>query len=116
MPAIPVHHTKTSTGPFDGPADERRLPNTESALRGYNAWVDPKGDPTAKSSYKFGHHDVAADGSVGPANLRGCSVGIAELNGARAGRPNIPDADRRGVWAHLAAHLTDAGKKPPPLT
>jgi hypothetical protein len=40
-----------------------------------------------------------------------CSTGIGVLNGARTGT-TIPDADRKGVWAHLAAHLEDAGVKP----
>jgi hypothetical protein len=117
MPGIPIHHTATSDGPFTGPADEKRLPNKASALRGYNAWfAGGDADPTAKSSYKFGHHDVDSDGKVGAANLRGCSIGIAELHGARTGkRPNIPDADRRAVYDHLAAHLRDAKHTPPPF-
>lgn len=113
--ALPIHHTAVDNGPWDGPAAAARVKNGDAAaLRMFSAWVDPKGDPKAKSSYKFGHHDVAADGTVGAANLTACSAGIAVLNGGRGGT-KIPDSDRRGVYAHLAAHLADGKKKPPPL-
>lgn len=39
-----------------------------------------------------------------------CSTGLAILNGASTGT-TIPDADKHGVWNHLAAHLKDAGVK-----
>lgn len=113
--AIPVHHTPTASDAWDGPANEARIHNGDAAaLRMFSAWVDPAGDPANKSSYKFGHHDVSADGTVGAANLTACSAGIAVLNGGRGGA-KIPDSDRQGVHAHLAAHLKDGGKNPPPL-
>lgn len=114
--AIPVHHTATSEDSFDGPGSEARIPNDagKATLRRMYAWVDPDKDPDTKAAYKFGHHDVNGQGEVGAANLRGCSTGIAELNGGRGGA-NIPDGDREGVHAHLAAHLKDGQKEPPPL-
>jgi hypothetical protein len=39
-------------------------------------------------------------------------MGIARLNDAKGG---IPDADRKGVYEHLAAHLRDADAEPPEL-
>ncbi len=116
MPAIPVHHTPTSTGAWDGPANEARLRNDEVAAyyRKAFAWVDPDKDPDTKAAYKFIHHEVAADGTVGPANVRACQTGIGVLNGGRGGA-DIPSGDRRGVYNHLAAHLRDADVEPAPL-
>ncbi|HEY6013426.1 MAG TPA: HK97 family phage prohead protease, partial [Candidatus Limnocylindrales bacterium] len=89
-----------------------------SALRASHAWVDPNGDPAVKASYKFIHHMVMMDGSVGAANTIGCSTGIGYLNHppGTTGRPNIPAGDRAGVYAHLAAHIKDADMEPPELT
>lgn len=112
--AIGPHSTGTSTGSWDGPANERRLPNSAAALRRAHAWMEPGGDPEAKSTWKFGHHEVSGSGSVGAANLTACSTGIAVLNGGRSGT-TIPDGDRRGVWSHLARHLRDGSREPPPL-
>lgn len=79
------------------------------ALRKAHAWVDPNGNPESAGSYAFEHHK--ADGSV---DLRACLVGIAHLNGAK-GAPVIPDADRKGVYDHLAGHLADADFRAPDL-
>lgn len=68
-----------------------------------------------KNHAKFIHHEVAADGTVGPANLTACSTGIGVLNGGRSGT-TIPTSDRSGVHAHLAGHLQDAGREAPPLS
>jgi signal peptide peptidase SppA len=112
--AIGRHKTATSAGSWDGPANEKRLPNERGPLRSSHAWVEDDGDPDAKASYKFIHHEVGADGDVGAANLTACSSGIAVLNGGRGGA-DIPASDRGGVHAHLAGHLTDGGKEAPPL-
>lgn len=108
--ALPAHASATVDEPWDGAAVVTSLPREEAALRAVHAWVDPEGDPDAKSSYKFPHH--AEPGA--PANVRACLAGIASLNGARGG-PGIPDRDRPGVWRHLARHLEDAGIEPPEL-
>ena len=115
--AIPRHETATDDGAWDGPANEARLPSgdgAESALRRAHAWVDAEGDPNAKASYRFIHHEVAEDGTVGAANTTACSTGIGVLNGGRGGT-TIPADDRQGVYEHLAGHLRDAGQEPPPL-
>jgi HK97 family phage prohead protease len=116
MGAIGVHHTPTSTGGWDGPANEARLKLDQDAAyykKAY-AWQDPDGDPALKGTYKFIHHEVSGDGTPGAANLRGCSTGIGVLNGGRGGT-TIPDTDRPGVWRHLAAHLRDGDMEPPEL-
>ena len=111
---IARHKTATSDDAWDGPANEARLPSASGPLRASHAWVDSGGDPDAKASYRFGHHFVGEDGSVGAASTVASSSGIAVLNGGRGGT-TIPAGDKPGVHAHLAGHLTDAGREAPPL-
>ena len=113
MAAIAVHHTATSTKAWDGPGNKAALKLGQDFAfysRAF-AWRDPKGDETKKVSYKFIHHDVDGNGNPDAANIKGCQSGIGVLNGAMGGS-NIPDADRKGVWRHLAAHLKDAKLEP----
>lgn len=114
--AVGVHHTATNTGAWDGGAHESRfsqdlLPGAGPALY---AWKDPDKDPATQQAWKFIHHFVGANGRPGAASTRACIAGIAVLNGGRGGA-NIPDADRQGVYRHLAAHLRDANIEPPEL-
>lgn len=114
--AVSSHSTDTVDSSWDGPANEARVRSGEgtSYYRRIYAWQDTEGDPEVKSSWRFIHHMVAGDGTPGAANVRACITGIAVLNGARGGT-TIPDADRRGVWNHLAKHLRDADVEPPEL-
>ncbi len=116
MPAISVHRTPVSDASWDGPANERRLRLDQPAsyYRRAYAWQDPDGNERTKAAYRFIHHFVAEGGNIGAASLVACRTGIAVLNGARGGT-TIPDADRRGVWEHLAQHIRDAGEEPPEL-
>jgi hypothetical protein len=114
--AIPSHTTATSDAAWDGPANETRVRSGENAAyyRKIYAWQDAEGDPTVKSSWRFIHHQVASGGEPGAANIRACQSAIGVLNGGRGGT-TIPDADRQGVWNHLAKHLRDADLEPPEL-
>jgi 2'-5' RNA ligase len=114
--AVPVHHGPTTDGPWDGPAAEARAKSGEdvSYYEEIYAWNDPEGDPKTKDAWKFIHHEVSEDGTPGAANLKACSTGIGVLNGGRGGT-TIPDADYKGVYEHLAAHLADADKEAPAL-
>lgn len=116
MPGIKVHHTDTSEVAWDAGQNVARLRSGEDEAYYHlmYAWQDPDGDPTTKAAYKFPHHLVSADGEPGAAVVRGCQAGIAVLNGSMGGA-DIPDGDRRGVWAHLAAHLEDAEVEPAEL-
>lgn len=117
MPAIRYMKTAVDTeGSWDGPANETRIPSDakEAQLRKFYAWADPSKDPDTKAAYKFGHHNVDANGKIGAANMKACSSGIAVLNGGRGGA-KIPDADRQGVYNHLAAHMRDAKADVPAL-
>jgi hypothetical protein len=117
--AVSTHSTATSTGSWDGPANEKRLPSplpVEKARAAY-AWIDDDSitdGQVTKEHARFLHHEVSADGSVGAANLTACSTGIGVLNGGRGGTIIPPDG-KRGVYDHLAAHLRDADREPPPL-
>lgn len=115
MPAIPPHHTATSDTAWDGPAAKANLNNdgTQAYYESAYAWRGDD-DPTTKADYKFIHHDVDSDGKVGAANVKACQSAIGVLNGGMGGT-KIPDADKKGVHAHLAAHLKDAGVDVPDL-
>ncbi|MEV4180192.1 HK97 family phage prohead protease [Streptosporangium canum] len=104
------HDTEVTSRSWDGAKTISSLTDDArpSELRTVYAWVDADGDPEAKSSYRFAHHH----GVGGPANVRACLMGIARLNDAKGG---IPDADRKGVYEHLAAHLRDADVEVPGL-
>lgn len=115
--AIASHKTGTSDANFDGPAQVTNL-STDAGAATYRkafAWSDPNADPDTKADYRFIHHFVSAAGDVGDASTAGCSAGIAVLNGGR-GATTIPEGDKQGVWDHLASHLRDAGRTPPPLS
>jgi hypothetical protein len=104
--AIGSHSTETVGGSWDAGAQERAY--TPPYARFY-AWREAGGDAEAKSTFKFPHHMA----SSGAANTTGCSAGIAVLNGGRGGA-DIGD-DRQGVYNHLAKHIRDADREPPPL-
>jgi HK97 family phage prohead protease len=93
---------------WNGPAEVARAESSESELRMMHAWVDPDGDPDAKSSYKLPHHTTS-----GEVVFRGVVAAMGALLGARGG-VDIPDADRRGVYDHLAEHYADFDEEPPP--
>lgn len=114
--AIASHSTATTDAAWDGPANEANLKADGDAAyyRTAYAWADPEGDPETKAGYRFIHHTVSGDGTVGAADTIACVTGIGVLNGARGGT-TIPDADRQGVYNHLARHLRDAGAEPPEL-
>jgi hypothetical protein len=104
------HECETTSRSWDGAKTLAGLAEDlrPSELRTVFAWVDPGADQELKSSYKMAHHH----GVGGPANVRACLMGIARLNDGKSG---IPDADRKAVYDHLAAHLRDADIDPPEL-
>ncbi|MEM4234905.1 MAG: HK97 family phage prohead protease [Candidatus Methanomethylicaceae archaeon] len=102
MGAIKPHSTKVDTeSSWDGPGVVADAPNDAEVLRYMHAWVDDNGDPDAKSSYKFPHHQPKI----------GAPAVIAAVNNAlaRLSQADIPDADRDGVERHLRKHRDDAG-------
>lgn len=110
--AIRPHKSDTTAGDWDAGTVVAGIPDYApvSDLRSVFGWVESGSDPEARVSYRFPHH-TKADGA---ANIRACVAGIAALNGARSAPP-IPNSDRAGVYAHLAAHIRDADREPPEL-
>ncbi len=113
---IRSHSTEVSNRSWSGSKTESKLSGDAGArvLRRAYAWADTDADPDTKSAYKFIHHEVNAKGEVGAANVRACRTGIGVLNGGRGGA-DIPASDRKGVYNHLARHMSDADEDPPEL-
>lgn len=114
---LPRHSTEIDMdSAWDNGENERRVksPATKSYFSKIYAWVDNGADDTRKSSYRFIHHMVAADGTPGPANMRALSAAIGALNGSRRGTV-LDDAGRRAVYSHISAHYEDADRTAPPL-
>lgn len=117
--AVAPHDTPISeAADWDGAANEARLPSPMPVATGREvyAWIDDSmvdGDEMPKGAGRFPHHEVGEDGVPGAANVVACSAGIAALNGARGG---TTVDDRAEVYEHLAGHLRDADREPPPLT
>jgi len=101
LAATAPHSTATTDKPWDAGRARRGYGNDAAKLRAAHAWRDPSGDPTAKASYKFPHHEG------GSANLGAVRNGLARLSSA-----DIPASDKAGVRAHLAKHLRDGGGEP----
>lgn len=117
--AIGTHSTATDEGAWDGPANEKRVKSGQNAAyyAAIYAWRDPEGDPTQKSSYRFIHHEVDAEGTPGAANMKACVSAIGVLNGGRGvDYESQPwSGDRQGIYRHLAKHLRDGDMEPPAL-
>lgn len=115
--ALPSHSTDVDmTSSWDNGANKKQVesPSTKSYFSKIFAYLDNGADDTVKSSYRYIHHEVSADGTPGAANMRALAAGMAALNGARLGTV-IDEAGRKGVHAHLASHYEDAGRNAPPL-
>lgn len=114
---VEAHATETSDDAWDVGTHFNKLPEfipLEVAREAF-AWTELT-DATAlsHSACQFLHHEIDADGTVGPANVTACASAIGVLNGGRGGA-TIPAADRFAVYDHLAAHLRDAEREPPEL-
>ena len=73
------------------------------------AWYD-RGDSENFGSYMLPHHDII-NGQLSVV-WRGVAAAMQALLGARGG-VDIPDADRRGTYNHLARHYAQWEKTPP---
>lgn len=73
------------------------------------AWYNSE-DPENFGSYKLPHHDVV-DGRLCVV-WRGVAAAMAALMGARGG-VDIPAADKRSVYIHLARHYGQFSREPP---
>ncbi len=123
LKAAAVPYEETPKAPMDYPWDadeaERRIrlwaggPDKEnidwSRYRRAFAWYDVS-NPENFGSYKLPHHDVI-DGRLHVV-WRGVVAAMQSLLGARGG-VDIPEADRRAVYEHLAGHYREFGREPP---
>jgi hypothetical protein len=93
-----------------------KSPATEPYYGRIYAFLTPEANDERKSSYGFPHHEVASDGTPGPAVLDALAAGIAALNGARGGS-TLRGSVRQGVYDHLAHHYEALGDdtEAPPL-
>lgn len=91
--------------PWNGPLEIREADVDQ--LRMMSTWFD-EDNPELKSSYKLPHHRAEDNWT----NLRGVQAAMGALFGARAPL-NVPDADRRGIYDHLAGHLREFDREPP---
>lgn len=80
-------------------------------IMGHFAW-SPSSDTEqfGFSDMKLPHHQASNAAIV----LRGVNAAMGALLGARGG-VNIPGADRRKVYSHLAAHIRSFNRVPPPF-
>ncbi len=84
---------------------------TPEDLMAMCAWVD-KENPENKTSYKFPHHMAEGEHAV---VKQACGAAMSVINGGRGGA-DIPDADKAGVYAHIAQHMKDDFEmEPPPM-
>jgi HK97 family phage prohead protease len=99
---IPTHSAEVVDKTWDGPAAQRRVKASQSALRSLHAWVDSGEDSNLKGSYKFPHHEVDESGNPGAANINGVRNALSRLPDS-----SIPASDKPGVRAHLDKHMSD---------
>ena len=109
---ISSHLTAWVEDAWDANLMRGRIKGGAAQLRQAHAWVDENGDPEARSSYRYLHHQVDRNGKTGPANIRAVTSSLSGLNARRSA---IPENDRRAVYNHLARHLREAGRKPSEL-
>lgn len=82
-----------------------------------HAWhdttMDPAHDPPQeKGAYKLPHHELV-DGEIRVV-WRGVVAAMTVVNGARSG-VDMPEADRRRVYEHLAQHYAEFDEEAPPF-
>ena len=114
------HVTAVSDNAWFGAVEAKRLPliMTVDRILESHAWVNMNAVRNGRASKADGwflHHEINADGSVGPANVTACAKGIAQLSGGRNATLIRSRDEARAVYDHLAAHIRAAGQEPPPL-
>lgn len=104
---IPYHKYPDSPADdaWDGPAEVGQA--SVDDLKKMCTWFDSD-NADVKGSYKLPHHTVSGYRTV----LSGVYAAMGALMGARGG-VNIPEADRKGVYNHLARHYAEFGVTPP---
>ena len=106
--AIPPHSTNKETEEADwDAAAEVSAANGKSQLRRMHAWVDDEGDADVTQSYRLPHHQAS-----GEVVWKGVAAAMSRLFQSAT---QIPEADRQGVYTHLARHYRQFDKEAPEL-
>lgn len=92
---------------WDGPAEVKAA--SVEDLKKMCAWFDAE-NADSKGAYKLPHHTVDGYKTV----LAGCQAAMGAMMGARGG-VDIPEADRKAVYDHLARHYLEFEKTPPEM-
>lgn len=88
----------------EAPASER------SRVARFFAWAEAN-PPGEFGQLKFPHHRAKDGFRV----FRSVSSNMRDLLGKTGEGENIPNADRRGIWRHLANHFRQFDRTPPPF-
>jgi len=98
---------KPTLSDFTDKSWEELSDSEKRSIVGHYAW-SPKPIPDKFTDLKLPHHDPKTHAVV----WNGVRAAMAALFGARGG-VDIPSADRRPVYNHLAKHYKEFGKEPP---
>ncbi len=98
---------KPTLSDFTDKSWEELSDSEKRSIVGHYAW-SPKPIPDRFTDLKLPHHDPKTHAVV----WNGVRAAMAALFGARGG-VDIPSADRRPVYNHLAKHYKEFGKEPP---
>jgi hypothetical protein len=98
---------------LDDLIEERGWRTVADAHTWYDDAADDEHDPPhRKGAYKLPHH-VLVDGRL-EVVWSGVTAAMTVVNGARGG-VDIPEADRKQVYEHLARHYEEFDEEPPPM-
>jgi hypothetical protein len=118
--AVPVHSTEFDVeSPWNSDEQHIKVPMNialSTATEAF-AYVNESNATnwTIKRQYcDFLHHTIDAHGKVGPANITACIAGIHDLN-ENPTYSQLSEEVRRGVYAHLRAHILEAQMEPTAL-
>lgn len=119
-PSVSVHDTPIDAdAAWNSVVEAANIPQNIAmtvALSAF-AYVDNKTERHGiipKTDCDFLHHSVDKYGIAGPANITACIAGIHKLN-TNPAYSQLSDETRKGVYAHLSAHVLEANLVPNPL-
>jgi HK97 family phage prohead protease len=109
--AVPYadHGVADENAEWDGPAQVQACEDDLEKLKEICAWFDSE-NADVKASYKLPHHQVDGMKAV----WKGVAAAMGALLGGRGG-VDIPEADRQGVYNHLAKHYKQFEKEVPEM-
>lgn len=107
------HFGSISDGPWNGPVNESHLSGQITLQLARRVYAHVEKDAESKTSARFLHHEVSEDGTIGPANLNACTIGIRAINTGRAN--GISRIEQRLAYEHMAEHMRETGHSPAPF-